>query len=144
MGRLRFAAYNLVSFALFFLFYAVLYGLLDVSVGPDWAKPLTVVASIPCWLLSIMWSFQRSHDMNWSGWTVFVSAWFPVVGFIWLFRAGTPGRNRFGAPPSPNGAIVGILGWLLPVFWGCGLAVNAGSPAYHYFVQLVGMRRGNF
>ena len=36
----------------------------------------------------------------------------PFVGLIWIFKGGTPGSNRFGAPAPANTLGVKILGLL--------------------------------
>lgn len=49
-------------------------------------------------------SAKRWHDRDRSGWWVLL-ALVPVIGWIWMladngFRRGTPGANRYGAPPA--------------------------------------------
>ena len=44
---------------------------------------------------------QRSHDMDLSGWWT-IAAFIPLVGLLWVFKGGTRGVNRWGAPPPPR------------------------------------------
>jgi len=67
-------------------------------------------------VLSVFSAIQRSHDMDWSGWTVLLSL-IPLFGLIWLSMPGTPGRNRFGAPPPPNTTGVKVGAALIPVLF---------------------------
>lgn len=63
------------------------------------------------WLFYVIWApftfsfaVRRLHDMNWSGWLVFV-LFIPFVGTIFglimLFKKGTDGHNTYG-PPQPD------------------------------------------
>ena len=61
-------------------------------------------------------------------------AFIPFVGLIWLFKSGTEGENRFGAPPPPNSLMVKILGLALPIAYL--LVVFAiAIPAYQNYVE---------
>jgi uncharacterized membrane protein YhaH (DUF805 family) len=68
---------------------------------PDRAE--AVVSLLLLWP-AIAVSAKRWHDRDKSAWWVLV-ALVPVIGWIWMlvdngFRRGTPGANRFGAPPA--------------------------------------------
>ena len=52
------------------------------------------------------------------------------LALIWIFKSGTKGRNRFGAPPPPNGMGVLIGAWLLPVITVLGILAAVALPAY--------------
>ena len=45
---------------------------------------------------SIAIGVRRMHDSDRSGWWLIV----PIAGLVFLFVAGTPGANRFGAEPG--------------------------------------------
>lgn len=61
--------------------------------------------------LLMMWPFiaisiKRWHDRDKTGWWALLPL-VPVVGILWLlvengFLRGTPGTNRYGAPPQPD------------------------------------------
>ena len=61
----------------------------------------TVIGLLLYFVGSTLLLIQRSHDMNLSGWWS-IAAFIPLVGLFWLFNGGTPGVNRWGAPPPPN------------------------------------------
>jgi uncharacterized membrane protein YhaH (DUF805 family) len=73
---------------------------------------LTMVA--PIFVLNFFWCIQRSHDMNWSGWTA-ILALIPIIWLVWVIKKGTPETNRFGAPPESDNlgvqtvAVLGVL-----------------------------------
>jgi uncharacterized membrane protein YhaH (DUF805 family) len=74
---------------------------------------------------------QRSHDMDWSGWTALLTI-IPFVGLVWVFKSGSAGDNSYGAPPPPNTLGVKILGLVFPVimFVAIAIAVSVAIPAY--------------
>ncbi|WP_414654147.1 DUF805 domain-containing protein [Hyalangium sp.] len=82
-----------------------------------WRRSASIAATVlPYMVLSVFSAIQRSHDMDWSGWTVLLSL-IPLFGLIWLSMPGTPGRNRFGAPPPPNTTGVKVGAALIPVLF---------------------------
>jgi hypothetical protein len=59
-----------------------------------------------------------------------------LVAFVWLLKSGTPGENRYGAPPPPNGTGVIVAAWLtlgIPVIVGILAAISL--PAYQNYVM---------
>lgn len=129
IGRLRYLAYG-------FGFQLILGVLVGVLAG---AMPgLATIVVLPVYLITfVFWiiiAVKRSHDMNWSGWTVLL-ALIPLVGLVWLFKAGTEGANRFGNPPPPNSTLVKILGILLPILFLVGVVTAIAIPAYSDYVQ---------
>ncbi|MDR2187396.1 MAG: DUF805 domain-containing protein [Azonexus sp.] len=124
MGRMRYYAYLLSAYFITYvaiMALSVLLGIAGVlSAGRGDAALLGLglgvitilfLATIPYLVLTIFWTIQRSHDMNWSGWMMLL-ALIPLVGLIWLFRPGTPGPNRFGPPPEPNSTGVKVIAWI--------------------------------
>lgn len=62
------------------------------------------------WLIGISLSVRRWHDLNRSGWWMFVNI-IPVFGWIYSlimlgFMPGDQGSNNYGPPPK-EGAILG-------------------------------------
>jgi hypothetical protein len=72
--------------------------------------------------------------MDWSGWTILLAI-IPLVGLIWLFKAGSPGENRFGAPPPPNTTGVKVLGLIFPLIAFIGIVAAIALPAYQTYVK---------
>jgi len=95
-------------------------------------SPETVVAWVVypvSFGLILMVTIQRSHDMDWSGWSA-LAALIPFVGLIWVFKSGTAGANRFGAPPVPNSLGVKIAALLIPAIAVIGILAAIALPAY--------------
>ena len=127
IGRLRFLAYSMGAY-IFVALAAVVLALLKV---PEWGvNAISIVAFVGILLATI----QRSHDMDWSGWTCLL-AMIPFVGFIWLFKGGTQGENRFGAPPPPNTTGVKVLAFLFPGVVVLGIVAAIALPAYQDYTK---------
>jgi uncharacterized membrane protein YhaH (DUF805 family) len=133
VSRLQYLGYLMGGYLLLIPAGFVL-GALGAAVGMGKsASLLGALLSIPYVVFSILMLIQRSHDMDWSGWTCLL-AFIPFVALIWIFKAGTPGENRFGAPPPPNTTKVKILALLLPVVAGIGIVAAVALPAYQGYV----------
>jgi uncharacterized membrane protein YhaH (DUF805 family) len=124
VGRLRYLAYTTGASLLAGCAAAVLGGGLG-GLG----MILALLVYIAVIVFSIMIAIQRSHDMDWTGWTVLL-ALIPFVGLIWIFKAGSEGVNAYGAPPPPNTTGVKILGLLLPIVFLVGIVAAIALPAY--------------
>ena len=98
----------------------------DVALASDGVQPVKL------WPPQIV-LIQRSHDMNMSGWWS-LAALIPIVGLVWVFKGGTAGTNRWGAPPPPNGPMVKIFGLLMPVLFVVGILAAIALPAYQGYV----------
>ena len=132
IGRARFLAYTLFSYIIFIIAAAVMGGILGftgLARSEGVIGGLTFLLAIPYLVFYVLTGIQRSHDMDWSGWMLFL-ALIPFVALIWVFKPGTKGRNRFGAPPPPNGMGVLIGAWLLPVITVLGILAAIALPAY--------------
>ena len=79
-------------------------------------------------------TLQRSHDMDWNGWTALL-AFIPFVGLLWIFKSGTAGSNRYGAPPPANTLGVKIVALFLPAVAVIGIVAAIALPAYQGYVQ---------
>lgn len=130
IGRLRFLAW---SFGLQLLIMvpagivaALAPGLVDVLLG---------LAYLAIVVITIILGIKRSHDMNWSGWTVLLML-IPIVALIWIFKAGTDGPNRFGNPPPPNTTAIKVFGIGLPVLtFVLGMVAAIAIPAYSDYIE---------
>jgi len=125
IGRLRYLAYSTGAFLLVGAFAGLAGAILDQS----FAAILAIVVYIAALVFSVIAGIQRSHDMDWSGWTLLLN-FIPLVGFIWIFKPGSAGANKYGAPPPPNPLGVKILGLLLPVLFVIGMLAAIAIPAY--------------
>ena len=125
LGRLRYLAYLTGAWLVCGFIVGFLRGLAGPVVGLGVGGILYIVALV----LGIMVAIQRSHDMDWSGWTVLLML-IPLAGFIWMFAPGTKGVNSYGAPPPPNTTGVTILGLLLPIISLIAIVAAIAIPAY--------------
>jgi uncharacterized membrane protein YhaH (DUF805 family) len=82
--------------------------LLDLALGTYDAKDgvglLSSIFSLVVIVPAILVYIKRWHDRDKSGWWMLIVL-IPLVGALWFlvelgFLPGTPGPNRFGAPPS--------------------------------------------
>jgi uncharacterized membrane protein YhaH (DUF805 family) len=129
IARLRFLAHMTGAYILFgFLGMGVGAGL--AAAGLDTLGTVVIgIGGIAYFVFLIFKFIQRSHDMDWSGWTVLI-ALIPLVGLLWIFKGGTEGANRFGAPAPANTLGVKILGLMFPVIGLVGILAAIALPAY--------------
>jgi len=82
--------------------------LVDVALGTYSAESgggvLSGLFALAVFIPSILVDIKRWHDRDKSGWWMLILL-VPIIGAIWFlielgFLAGTPGPNRFGAPPT--------------------------------------------
>ncbi len=130
IGRLRYLAYTTGASLLAGIAAAALAAVLGQSMGMMIAVLVYIVTIVFCVLAAI----QRSHDMDWNGWTVLLTI-IPFVGLIWIFKSGSADTNTYGAPPPPNTIGVKILGLLLPIIFIIGIVSAIALPAYISYTQ---------
>lgn len=81
------------------------------SAGPmmSFAFILVYVLAIP---LSVSLMVRRAHDLNWSGWYALFFL-IPVVNavfaFLFLFKKGTEGPNKYGPPQADRNFVNTLL-----------------------------------
>lgn len=136
IGRLRLLAYLTGSYLLFAFAGGILAGVLAAVGGGRLTIVAMVIGMIVYFAFTIFKAIQRAHDMGWGGWTV-LALIIPLVALIWLLNPGTPGPNRFGAPPPPNTLGVKILGWMFPVIMLVGVLAAIALPAYQDYAKRV-------
>jgi uncharacterized membrane protein YhaH (DUF805 family) len=129
IGRLRYLAYLGASYLLMLPLFFVVGLIVALTNSPFVAVAVYVVVGIAYAVWAVMMMIQRSHDMGWTGWSVLLAI-IPFVALIWLFKAGTPGANEYGAPPPPNTRSVKILSWVFPGFIVLGIVAAIALPAY--------------
>jgi uncharacterized membrane protein YhaH (DUF805 family) len=89
---------------LFVVLVSIVTNILDaliVGTGSGFA-PLSTIASLGLLLPGIAVSIRRLHDLDRSGWWLFIVL-IPLVGaiilIVWYCTKGTDGPNRFGSDP---------------------------------------------
>ena len=133
VSRLQYLGYLMGGYLLTIAAAAVLGGIAG-ALGFAKAAPLVgFIALVPYFVFSIIMLIQRTHDMGWSAWAALL-ALIPFAALVWMFKAGTPGENQFGAPPPPNTTKVKILALLLPIVAVIGLLAAIALPAYQGYV----------
>ena len=130
IGRLRFLAYSMGLYVVFFAI-TFLLGLLAgfTKLGPALAGWIGIAVYL---FGTAVLLIQRSHDMDMSGWWS-IAALIPLVGLYWLFKGGTAGANRWGGPPPPNGWAVRIIGLIFPALFVIGIVAAIALPAYQAY-----------
>lgn len=135
VGRLRYLSYTMVAYLLMVVVAGLFGAIAGAFGGKDTSAGLVgMLAVIPYFVFVSFQTIQRSHDMDWSGWMSLL-AFIPFAAFIWIFKAGTPGPNRFGAPPPPNTLGVKIGASLIPAVFVIGIVAAIALPAYQSYVQ---------
>ena len=135
IGRLRLLAYGLGVYVVFIAVSAALGALVGVMNGGETIATVFGVLSFVVYLVALVaLLIQRSHDMDLSGWWTIV-AFIPLIGLFWVFKGGTRGVNRWGAPPPPNGLAVRIFGLLLPILFVVGIVAAIALPAFQTYTM---------
>jgi uncharacterized membrane protein YhaH (DUF805 family) len=134
IGRLRYLAYTMVGYFVLVIVGAVL-GAIAGVLGLGSRIEYVMWAELAVYFVLVgLATIQRSHDMGWSGWSAFGSL-IPLVNFLWLFKRGDAGANRWGAPPPPNGIGVKVGASLLAVVFLVGILAAIAIPAYQTYQQ---------
>jgi uncharacterized membrane protein YhaH (DUF805 family) len=114
IGRLRYLARLTCGY--FLLLVAMMIGAVAIAVAglDDWG-PVFLAAGLALYVAAaIVWTIQRSHDMDWSAWSGLATL-IPIVGFVWFFKPGTIGANRFGDAPPANTTGVVLAALVFPL-----------------------------
>lgn len=128
IGRLRFLAYGFVGYLALVALIAAMaaVGALTDPIVSGIGMALAGVAYV---VFSCLIAIQRAHDMGWSGWTIPLLL-IPLVALVWIFNGGSPGANRYGAPPPPNTRGVHVLAAVFPAIAVIGILAAIALPAY--------------
>ncbi|HAO06418.1 MULTISPECIES: DUF805 domain-containing protein [Chryseobacterium] len=107
-GRARRTEYWM--YLLFNLIFAVIAAVLDNILGLKFTPEipygyLYLLYALVTFLPGLAVSVRRLHDVDKSGWFLFISL-IPIIGGIWLLvlyaTEGTQGRNKYGDDPKGN------------------------------------------
>lgn len=141
IGRLRYMVWQLGLACIFIV--SALVGLFAVFVSPIISVLILGVVNILYLIFTLRIAAQRLHDLNFSAWMLLlllVPIANVILGIMALVMPGTPGSNRFGAPPPPNSKSVKIAGTIL-IFIYCvciaGIGAIATSPLAYVFINAV-------
>ena len=134
IGRLRYIAWTMGASILMAIVMGILMAILMPTMGEAGASIAMVVGYVPMLVFIVFALIQRTHDMGWSGWMCLL-AFIPLVGLLWVFKAGTPATNAYGPPPPPNSTGVKVLAWFFPVIAGIGILAAIALPAYQGYSQ---------
>ncbi|MBS4087710.1 DUF805 domain-containing protein [Pseudomonas rustica] len=126
IGRLRFLAWTmvlgLVTLPIVGVFALIALGLVsgESTTGLIIGGILAFFLFLGFFIVSILFSVQRLHDIGWSGWLWLLNL-VPVVGsffpLVIMVVPGNTGANRYGPPPPPNSTAVKVLCSLWIVFF---------------------------
>jgi uncharacterized membrane protein YhaH (DUF805 family) len=132
VGRIRYLAHTMAGY-LVFAIAAFGLGFMFGAMGmPKLATAAAVIAIVPYLIFVLMKTIQRSHDMDWSGWTALL-AFIPLVGLIWVFKGGTSDSNSYGEPPPPNRRSVAIVAVAVVGVALIGILAAIAIPAYQQY-----------
>jgi uncharacterized membrane protein YhaH (DUF805 family) len=132
VGRMRYLAHTLVGYLLFVIATFGIGMLLGALGFAKLAVAASIIGLVPYLIFVMMKTIQRSHDMDWSGWTALLG-FIPFVGLIWIFKGGTADSNRYGAPPPPNNRSVTIVVTALIAVFVIGIVAAIALPAYQQY-----------
>jgi len=114
IGRLRFVVHIVGAFVVYGVLTKLLFAPFDWALSQPTRGNISLIVFVLWQVFCVLKTVQRSHDMDWTGWAT-PMAWVVPVGLLWVFKPGSAGLNRFGAPPPPNTLGIRILAWLSPL-----------------------------
>lgn len=134
IGRLRYLAHMMGGYLVVgVLSFAVAFVLGFIGLPKAAAAVGYVFVAAYLWFFALK-TIQRSHDMDWSGWTALI-AFIPFIGLIWIFKGGSRGGNRFGGPAPANTLGVKILALAFPAIVVIGILAAVAIPAYSDYAK---------
>lgn len=107
-GRARRTEYWM--YLLFNIIFAIIAAVLDNVLGLKFTPEMPygyiyLLYALATFLPGLAVSVRRLHDVDKSGWFIFISL-IPIIGGIWLLilnaTEGTRGRNQYGEDPKGN------------------------------------------
>lgn len=134
IGRLRLIAWTMFSY----LVAGVAVGVVGAVAGRSASPALSIATMVIVYGVVLVFAglltIQRCHDMNWTGWAALLVV-VPLVGLIFWLVPGTPGDNRYGAPPPPNPRGIGWLAAIPLLLFVLGIVAAVAIPAYQSYVK---------
>ncbi len=140
-GRLGRARYFLASIG-YYLIFVLAMALVGVLAGalnlPQQIMPLFMApAFLAYFIFSLFLAVKRIHDLDWSAWLLLLFL-IPLVNLVMalllLFKPGSEGVNRFGAPakPAKNALLWVAIGIVLIAL--AGIVAAVAIPAYQQYI----------
>jgi uncharacterized membrane protein YhaH (DUF805 family) len=141
MGRLRYLGYSFGFYLLSVLISSLVAG---VAAGAQGGDPGVVASVIPMIIMLVimpllfMFTIQRLHDVNLSGWFSLLML-VPFVNFLatigLMVAPGTKGENNYGLQPPPNSSGVVVMAMIVPLVFVSAILAAVAIPAYQAYVQ---------
>jgi len=144
-GRLGRARYFLASigYYLVFVLAMVLVGVIAGALNlPQQVMPIFMApAFLAYFVFSLFLAVKRVHDLDWSAWwllLLLVPLANLVMALLLLFKPGTEGENRFGAPASPAKNALLWIGIGIGLLVALGIIASIAIPAYQQYMAQAG------
>jgi uncharacterized membrane protein YhaH (DUF805 family) len=134
IGRARYIAYSLGLSFLIMLVFGFIGGFASAGGSGGIGLAAMGVGYLVTFIVMFMLTIQRAHDFNVTGW-LSILVLIPLVNFIFWFIPGTDGDNRWGAQTPPNGILVLIVAWIIPVLFILGIVAAIALPAYQDYTK---------
>lgn len=142
IGRIRYLAYNSLSYIAFFA-PIVLLGLITEGLGGNaevLAASMTIlfiILYIAFVIVGFVIARRRLHDLDHTGWMGLLFL-VPIINLIFglylVFAPGNKHTNQYGARPSPNTTATWIAGTIMPIIFVIGIIAAVALPAYQEYV----------
>jgi len=145
IGRVRFLAYNSLSYVAFFAPLGLLGFLTESSSGNNemlgiFAGIMLIILYIAFIVVGFIIARRRLHDLNQTGWMGLLFL-VPVVnlffGLYLMFAPGNKHVNQYGSRPSPNTMGTWIAGTIMPIIFVIGIVAAIALPAYQDYTERV-------
>ena len=140
-GRIGRARYLCYSFAIIILVLIVVGVVAAVSGSISEAGEMTalmsVLVTIPIFVVMIMMARRRFHDLNFSGWwaiTIIVPIISIIPSLFLMFAPGNKHENDYGLMPTKNGASIYIVMGLFILMF-VGIIAAVALPAYQAYME---------
>jgi uncharacterized membrane protein YhaH (DUF805 family) len=135
IGRARYIAYSIGLSFLIMLVFGFVGGFVGAAGGGSSVGLIAMgIGYVITFVVMFMLTIQRAHDFNTTGW-LSILVLIPLVNFIFWFIPGTDGDNRWGAQTPPNGVLVLIAAWLVPILFIGGIFAAIAIPAYSDYTK---------
>jgi len=132
LGRLRFMGYSAVAYLVYMIATMLVVSVAAASRSVGSFNLVIGLLLVPYLFFVALVMIRRSHDMGWSGWMSLLAV-IPFVGLIWVFKAGTPAANEYGAPPPPNTTGVKVAAFGILGIFVIGILAAVTLPAYQQY-----------